>query len=61
MFADAITVKIRDGTVANRPVYLAVGVSLDGERDALRMWAGTGGEGQAMARLPQPAQEPGRA
>jgi hypothetical protein len=30
---DAITVKIRDGQVANRPVYVAMGVNLDGERD----------------------------
>jgi transposase-like protein len=38
-------VKIRDGAVANRPVYVAVGVSADGDRDVLGMWAGTGGEG----------------
>lgn len=44
-FIDAIVVKIRDGAVANRPVYVAVGVSLDGERDVLGMWVGTGGEG----------------
>nr|WP_243420503.1 transposase [Micromonospora globispora] len=31
--------------VANRPVYVVVGISLDGERDVLGMWAGTGGEG----------------
>jgi transposase-like protein len=30
--------------VANRPVY-AIGVSLDGEKDILGLWAGTGGEG----------------
>lgn len=42
---DAIYVKIRDGQVANRPVYVAVGVSLAGERDVLGLWAGTGGEG----------------
>ncbi len=45
LFVDAIVVKIRDGAVANRPVYIAVGVSADGERDVLGMWAGTGGEG----------------
>src|SRR6266508_264857 len=42
---DAIHVKIRDGQVANRPVYIAVGVNLAGERDVLGMWVGTGGEG----------------
>jgi putative transposase len=45
VFVDALVVKIRDGAVANRPVYIAVGVSLDGERDVLGMWVGTGGEG----------------
>lgn len=45
VFVDAIVVKIRDGAVANRPVYVVVGVSLDGERDVLGMWVGTGGEG----------------
>ncbi|MGX4653430.1 transposase [Micromonospora sp. SCSIO 07396] len=37
--------KIRQGQVANRPVYVVVGISLDGGRDVLGMWAGTGGEG----------------
>ena len=45
VFIDAIVVKIRDGQVANRPVYAAIGVSLDGEKDILGLWAGTGGEG----------------
>ena len=38
-------VKIRDGQVANRPIYAAIGVILDGEKDILGLWAGTGGEG----------------
>ena len=42
---DAIHVKIRDGQVANRPIYVVVGVNLAGERDVLGLWAGTGGEG----------------
>ncbi len=45
VFIDAIVVKIRDGQVANRPVYVAVGVNLEGERDVLGLWVGTGGEG----------------
>ncbi len=45
MFIDAIVVKVRDGQVASRPVYAAIGVSLDGKRDILGLWAGTGGEG----------------
>jgi putative transposase len=45
IFIDAIRVKIRDGAVANRPIYVALGVNLEGERDVLGMWVGTGGEG----------------
>ena len=45
VFIDAIMVKVRDGQVANRPVYAAIGVSLAGEKDILGLWAGTGGEG----------------
>lgn len=45
MFIDAVHVKIRDGQVANRPVYVAVGVTVDGERDILGLWVGVGGEG----------------
>jgi len=45
VFIDAIVVKVRDGQVANRPFYAAIGVSLAGERDILGLWAGQGGEG----------------
>ena len=45
LFIDAIFVKVRDGQVANRPIYVAVAVTVDGERDILGLWAGTGGEG----------------
>ncbi len=45
MFVDAIHVKIREGQVANRPIYVAIGVTVDGERDILGLWAGEGGEG----------------
>ena len=45
IFIDAIIVKVRDGQVANRPIYAAIGVSLAGEKDVLGLWAGTGGEG----------------
>jgi putative transposase len=44
-FIDAIIVKIRDGAVANRPVYVVVGITIDGQRDVIGMWVGTGGEG----------------
>ena len=45
VFIDAIVVKIREGQVANRPIYIAIGVTVDGERDILGLWAGEGGEG----------------
>ena len=36
---------MRDGQVANRPVYAAIGVTLDGRKDVLGLWMGAGGEG----------------
>jgi putative transposase len=45
VFIDAIQVKVRDGQVANRPVYAAIGVTVDGRKDVLGLWMGTGGEG----------------
>jgi transposase-like protein len=45
MFIDALVVKIRDGQVTNRPIYVVVGVTVNGERDILGLWAGDGGEG----------------
>jgi putative transposase len=45
IFIDAMVVKIRDGQVANRPIYTAIGVTVDGQRDILGLWAGQGGEG----------------
>ena len=45
VFIDAIMVKIRDGSVANRPIYVAMAVTMDGDRDVLGLWVGTGGEG----------------
>src|SRR6266540_3655193 len=45
IFIDAIRVKIRDGPVANRPIYVALGVTCDGERDILGLWAGDGDQG----------------
>lgn len=46
LLIDAIVIKVRDTQVANRPVYVAIGVNLDGERDVLGLWMGpSGGEG----------------
>lgn len=45
VFIDAVHVKVRDGQVANCPFYAAIGVTVDGHKDVLGLWAGTGGEG----------------
>jgi putative transposase len=37
---DALLVKIRDGVVASRPVYLAIGIDCDGAKQVLGVWAG---------------------
>jgi putative transposase len=46
VFIDAVHVKIREGQVANRPVYVALGVTADGTRDILGLWAGEHGDGE---------------
>jgi putative transposase len=45
IFIDAIVVKVRDGQVRNKPIYVVIGVTVHGERDILGLWAGNGGEG----------------
>ncbi|MFB7294218.1 IS256 family transposase [Actinacidiphila glaucinigra] len=45
IFIDCVHVKVRDGQVANRPIYVALAVTVDGTRDILGLWAGDGGEG----------------
>ena len=47
VFVDAIHVKVRDGSVANRPFYAAIGVDPRGHRDVLGVWAGTPGAGES--------------
>ncbi len=45
VFIDAIHVKVRDGQVANRAFYVAIGVTVDGKRDILGVWPSSGAEG----------------
>jgi putative transposase len=45
LIIDAVHVKIRDGAVANRAVYVAIAVTVHGTREILGIWAGDGGEG----------------
>ena len=40
VFIDALMVKIRDGVVSNRPVYLAIGIDCEGAKQVLGMWVG---------------------
>lgn len=47
IFIDAIHVKVRDGQVANRAFYAAIGVDLEGHRDVLGIWAGSDGRGES--------------
>ena len=45
LLVDGIRIKIRDGTVTNRVVYVVMGINTDGDRDILGLWVGpTGGE-----------------
>jgi putative transposase len=48
IFIDAIVVKVKvkDGQVANRPFYAAIGVTVEGRKDVLGLWAGTPGDGE---------------
>ena len=46
VFIDAINVKIRDGNVANRPIYVALAVTCEGTREVLGLWAGEHGDGE---------------
>jgi transposase-like protein len=45
LIIDAVHVKIRDGQVANRAVYVAIAVTVAGTREILGLWVGDGGEG----------------
>jgi transposase-like protein len=49
IFIDSINVKIRDGQVANRPIYVALVVTVDGTRKILGLWAGEHGDGEVRS------------
>ena len=60
MFIDAVHVKIREGQVANRPIYVAIGVTVDGERGHPRSVGGPGRRGgQVLGSRADRDQEPG--
>lgn len=46
LYLDAVVVKVRtDGQVRNRPVYIAMGVDVEGCKHVLGLWLGAGDEG----------------
>ncbi|GAA4685458.1 hypothetical protein GCM10023197_46600 [Gordonia humi] len=45
IFVDAIVVRVRDGQVRNTAFYVVMGVTVNGEREILGIWAGEGAEG----------------
>lgn len=50
VFIDATVVKVRDGQVANRAFYVAVGVDLEGDRDVLGIWTSRSPRRRAATR-----------
>src|SRR2546430_536775 len=40
VFVDALMVKIRDGVVTNRAVYVAIGIDCEGAKQVLGLWVG---------------------
>ena len=49
VYIDALVVKVRtQGVVVNRPVYLAIGVDVEGRKHILGVWLGDGGEGASF-------------
>jgi putative transposase len=58
LFIDAIQIKIRDGQVANRPIYVVLGVTVDGERDILGLWAVTAGRAPSTGCTCSPSSRP---
>jgi putative transposase len=45
VFIDALMVKIRDGVVTNRAVYVVIGIDCEGAKQVLGLWIGpTAGE-----------------
>ncbi len=43
---DAIVVEVKDGQVAKGPFYAVIGVTIEGHKDVLGLWAATPGQGE---------------
>ncbi len=55
IFVDAIVVKVHDGQVRNTPFYVVMGVTVNGERDILGIWAGDGRKARGSSKFPSDA------
>ena len=61
VFFDALRVKIRDeGLVRNKAVYLALGITCQGEKEVLGLWIEQTGGGQVLAQGDERAADPRR-
>ena len=60
VFIDAIVVRVRDGQVANRPIYAAIGVGVAGEEDVLGLGWHRGEGAKFWLSVPHRPQEPRR-
>ena len=62
VFIDALMIKVRDGVVTNRPVYLAIGIDCEGAKQVLGLWVGptTGESAKFWMSVLSELQEPGR-
>ena len=62
IFIDALMIKIRDGVVTNRPVYLAIGIDCEGAKQVLGLWVGptTGESAKFWMSVLSELQVPGR-
>ena len=59
IFIDAIVVKVRDGQVRNKPIYVVIGVTVTG-RDILGLWLGTAARAQSFGCSADRVEEPRR-
>jgi transposase-like protein len=61
VFLDCMVLKIREGgSVQRRALYLALGVTLDGDRDVLGMWFQETEGGEVLDAGPHRAKDPRR-
>jgi putative transposase len=60
LFVDVIFVKIRDGQVTNRPIYVVIGVTVEEVRDIVGLWAARWRRRQILGRRADRGAQPRR-